>query len=92
MTSTGPAGSKAGRGDGLPYQAHRSADDLASLLELIHAAADARGWKWEELSSFASKARPEGRLKAAPAQADRRIETQMHKERESICFRALFVI
>ena len=31
------------------YQAHRSADDLASLLELIHAAADARGWKWEEL-------------------------------------------
>ena len=31
------------------YQAHHSADNLASLVELIHAAADARGWSWEEL-------------------------------------------
>ena len=39
------------------YQAHRSADDLASLLELIHAAADARGWKWEELEQLRLKKR-----------------------------------
>lgn len=31
------------------YQAHHSADTLASLVELIHAAAEARGWSWEEL-------------------------------------------
>ena len=73
------------------YQAHRSADDLASLLELIHAAADARGWKWEELEQLRLKKRAQkgGYESGSCSNRSKNKNTNAQKERESICFRAL---